>query len=198
MNSVWVRLPSCFSKRLQKRDFLDIYLTTVFRVRNFQNNERCESSFFWNFENFIYISKIPKKCREKVLTFRENSILTGYLKLSLLRRQSTVNMLKNSPDILPIIKTNFFELDCLHSGQWISQKWCHSDFSTVWYHLPCWLSKGPLERNFSDIFVTKLFGIRNFRKLLALRIIFFSKVLEILSKFQKCREKLRKSFLFFT
>ena len=46
LNSVWARLPCCFSKCLQKRDFLDIYLTTVFRVHNFQNNERCESSFF--------------------------------------------------------------------------------------------------------------------------------------------------------
>ena len=36
-NSVWSHLPSCFSKGLQKRDFLDIYLTMVFGGRTFKN-----------------------------------------------------------------------------------------------------------------------------------------------------------------
>ena len=36
-DSVWARLPCCFSKGLQKWDFLDIYLTTAFRVCNFKN-----------------------------------------------------------------------------------------------------------------------------------------------------------------
>ena len=37
LESVWARLQSCFSKGLQKQDFLDIYLTTVLEVPNFKN-----------------------------------------------------------------------------------------------------------------------------------------------------------------
>ena len=37
LNSVWASLPCCFLKGLQKGDFLHIYLTTVFGVRNFEN-----------------------------------------------------------------------------------------------------------------------------------------------------------------
>ena len=43
--------------------------------------------FFENFQNFIYISKMPKKSLEKVFPFRENCISISYLKLSLLERQ---------------------------------------------------------------------------------------------------------------
>ena len=105
-------------------------------------------------------------------------------------------MLKNSPAILPIMKRDFFELNCVHSDQWISQKWCHSDFRTLWSHLPCWLSKGPLKRDFLDIYLTTFFGIRNFGNTSAMRVTFLVKVFKILSTLQKCRKTLEKAFCF--
>ena len=63
-------------------------------------------------------------------------------------------------------------------------------------HLPCCLSKGPLKCDFLDIYLTTFFGIRNFGKTLAMKVIFFVKVRQILLKFKKCRKKLAKSFLF--
>ena len=36
-NKIWARLPCCFPEGPLKRDFLDIYPTTFFGIRNFRN-----------------------------------------------------------------------------------------------------------------------------------------------------------------
>ena len=77
------------------------------------------------------------------------------------------------------------------------KKWCHSDFGNVWSHLPCCLSKGPLKRDFLDIYLTTFFAVRIFANTSAMKVIFFLKLFEILAAFQKFRKRLRKSFLFF-
>ena len=62
------------------------------------------------------------KSLEKVFPSRDNCISIGSIKLSPLRREyiwSAVNVLKNSPEILPIIKRDFFELNVLQSDQQI-------------------------------------------------------------------------------
>ena len=53
------------------------------------------------------------------------------------------------------------------------------DFTTVLSHLPCCLSKGPLKRDFLDIYLTTLFGIRNLGNTSAMRVVFFLKVYKI-------------------
>ena len=61
-----------------------------------------------------------KKSLEKAFPFRENYISICYVNLSLKRRQYfwwAVNVLKNSPEILPIIRRNFFEPNCLHGDK---------------------------------------------------------------------------------
>ena len=63
---------------------------------------------------------MPKKSWEKVFPFRDSYISIGYVKLSLLRKRyfwSAANVLKNIPEILPFIKSDFFEINCLHSDQ---------------------------------------------------------------------------------
>ena len=197
LNSVWSCLPCCFPKGLQKWDFLDIYLTTVFRVRNFKNTSAIRVIFFFEtFQNFIYIPKMSKKSWEKVFPFKDNCISIGYLKLSLLRRKyfwSAVNVLKNCPEILHITKRNLFEFNWLQSDQLIWYKWCYSDFSTVWSPLPCCLLKGPLtfhtfiSEGFSDSVISEIHHYEGH---------LFLRVFKYLATFQKCREKLRKSSLF--
>ena len=62
----FVSLPYCFSKDLQKREFLDIYLTPVFRVRNFTKYINYEGHIFSeNVQNLIYMSKMQKKIQKK-------------------------------------------------------------------------------------------------------------------------------------
>ena len=88
LNSVYARLPCCFSKGLEKGDFLDIYLTTVFRVRNFENTSAMRVIFLYEvFENFSYISKMLKKSSESVFHFRDNWISLASVKLPLLKRE---------------------------------------------------------------------------------------------------------------
>ena len=59
------------------------------------------------------------------------------------------------------------------------------------------LSKGPLKRDFLDIYLTTFYGIRNFRNTSPMRFIIFLKVFKILSTFQKRRTKIEgKLFVF--
>ena len=58
-------------------------------------------------------------------------------------------------------------------------------------------SKGPLKREFLDIFLTTFFTIRNFGNTSAMRVIFFLKVFKILCTFQICRKKIQKKVIGF-
>ena len=58
LNSVWTKLPCCFSKGLYKQDFLDINLTTTFRIRNFENTSATRVIFF--FKIFKILSTFQK------------------------------------------------------------------------------------------------------------------------------------------
>ena len=62
--------------------------------------------------------------------------------------------------------------------------------------LPCYLSKGPLKRDFLDIYLTTFFQVRKFENTSAMRVIFFLKMLKIESKFRewKKEKKMRKMF----
>ena len=53
---------------------------------------------------------------------------------------------------------------------------------SVWACVPCYLSKGSVKRDFLDIFLTKFFGVRNFKNTSVMRVLFFSKMLKIESK----------------
>ena len=75
-------------------------------------------------------------------------------------------------------------------------KWCHSDFSTVWSHLPCCLSKGPLKQDFLDIYVTTFFLIRKFGNTSALRVILFRKCAKLYLHFKNAEKSWEKSFCF--
>ena len=107
------RFSCCFSNCLQKCDFLDIYLTTVSRIRNFENTSAMRFIFFWKFSKFNLNVKNAEKAWEKVIPVRDKFFWIGCVKLSLLRREyllPAVNVLKNSPNFLSITKRNFFEL----------------------------------------------------------------------------------------
>ena len=62
----FVSLLYCFSKSLQKQDFLGIFLTSFFGVRNFTKYISYEGHlFFENVQNLIYLSKMLKKIQKK-------------------------------------------------------------------------------------------------------------------------------------
>ena len=75
-------------------------------------------------------------------------------------------------------------------------RWCHSAFKCFSGHLPCYLLKGPLRRDFLDIYLTTCFGVRNFKNRSAMRVIFCFNMYQIESKFRKCKNRL-KNILFF-
>ena len=52
---------------------------------------------------------------------------------------------------------------------------CRSDFNSVSARLPCYLSKGPLKRDFLDIYLTTFFGVLIFKNTPAMRLIVFGK-----------------------
>ena len=140
---------------------------------------------------------MQRKIEKIFFCFWDNCIWFCRVNPSLLRREYfwlAVNVFPNTPKILHIPQRGFFQLNCLHSDQYIRSRWCHSDFNSVWSHLPCCFWKGPLKLYFLDTYLTTIFGFRSFTNTWAMRVVFFLKMFKILSRFWKWKKKLRKSF----
>ena len=69
-----------------------------------------------------------------------------------------------------------------------------SDFNSILACLTCYLSKGPLKRDFLDIYLTTFFGARRFKTTSAMKAILFFKIFNIESRFPQCNKKLGKCF----
>ena len=75
-------------------------------------------------------------------------------------------------------------------------KLVYSDFSTVWSHLPCCLSKGPLKCDFLDIYLTTFFGIRSFGNTSYMRVIFYQKCSKVYLHFKNAEKNWEGPFCF--
>ena len=122
-HSPWERLPCCLSKGPLKVDFLDIYLTmfSEYVVSEVQN--LWASSFFSKYSKFNVDFRKAKKNLQQVPCFQDICIWIGIVKLPLLRTgyfSLTANVLRSSPKIWCVNKTDLFRLTCLGSDQWIS------------------------------------------------------------------------------
>ena len=71
---------------------------------------------------------------------------------------------------------------------------CRLDLNSVLARLRCYTSKDPLKRDFLVVYLTTFFAVRKFKNTSAMRVIFFSKMFEIESKFRKCKKNLEKKF----
>ena len=81
----------------------------------------------------------------------------GIVKLSLLRTvyfSSAANVLTSSLKIWHVNNWEFFQLNWLGSDQWIWERCCDAVFSSAWPRVLCRFSKGPLRRDFLDIYLT--------------------------------------------
>ena len=63
-------------------------------------------------------------------------------------------------------------------------------------NLPTWLSKGLLESDFLDIYLTTFFGICNFGNTLAMRVIFSWKCSKFYRHFKNAEKNSEKAFSF--
>ena len=145
-----------------------------------------------------YILKNAAKNPEKVFFFSDNCIWIGIVKLSLWRTRyfsSEANVLTSSPKILHVNKRDFFLLNFLGGDRQICKRVCGVDFNSAWESLPCCLSKGPLKRDFFDIYLTTFWEsvISQIQKLWGSS--FLKKMFKIEHKFQKCSKKFRFLFL---
>ena len=116
-------------------------------------------TFFWKCSKFNLDLKNAKKQSEKGFCFWDKSIWTGCVKLSLPRKEylsSTVGVLTSSLKIFHFTKTDFFQLNYVHTDQLILQRRCRWDWLTVLVRLPYCLSRGPLKQVFLDIYLTLL------------------------------------------
>ena len=124
---LWFRFQQCLGpfsmllfERSSETEFLHIYLTTVFQARHFGNMSAMRVIFSRKCYKFHLHVKNAEKSWQKVFPFRDNCIWNRCVKLPLLRREywwPAVNVLKNSPKILPLTMRGFFEFNCLHSDQ---------------------------------------------------------------------------------
>ena len=120
LQQCFVPLTCRLSKGPMKRDFLEIWLTTFFGVRNFGNKSAMKVIFFWKCSIVNLHFKSAVSNWENVLSFWANSIWIVCLKMSLLTTEylpSVVNMLTKILKTLYIPKRHFFKLNILHSDQ---------------------------------------------------------------------------------
>ena len=80
-------LPCRLSRRPVKREFLDIYLSTSFVVRNLGNRQAKRVIFFWKCSKFNADSKNVEKNSEKMFYFWDKCIWICCITLSLLLRE---------------------------------------------------------------------------------------------------------------
>ena len=131
------------------------------------------SSFFRICSKLILDFENAEKNRGKVFCFWDNSIWIRCFKYFVLTTEDlswAVNVLENSLKILHITKSNFFELNCIHSDQQIWETCRRSDFKCFWDDC---LSKGTLRWYLFDIYLTTFSEVRNFGNTLAMSVIFF-------------------------
>ena len=113
-------LTRCLLKGLLKGYFLEIFLTSLFGVRNMGNTSAMRVIFFLKCWKFNLVFKNAGINRENLFCFADYRVWFGCLKLSLLRRDylwSAVNMLKNILKTLHVTKRAFFQLSCFHNDQ---------------------------------------------------------------------------------
>ena len=184
-----------------KSEILNIYLTTFFRFRNFENTSAMRVIFFLKvFKILSIFQKRQKKIEEKLIVFFYNPIWSGCVNLFLLRRENlwqTVNVFTNSPKILHVTKRDFFQFNCLLIDQYIWKRFSGSDLNSVCVRLLCCFSEGRQKQDFLDIYLTAALRVRNFEITAAMRVIFFLKIFKILSTFQKWLKKVEKKFSLF-
>ena len=198
-NSAWAEVPCCLSEGPLKGDYFDIYLTTFSESVNSEIQKLWGSIFVSKCLEFNLDFKNTAKNWEKVFSFSDNSIRTGIVKFSLLKRgyfSSASNVLTSSTKILHVNKRDFFQLNWAGNDHWIWQKCCGIDFNSAWQHLPCCLSKGPVEQNFLDIYMTT-FSESVFSEIENLRgTSFFSKYLKFQLDFKNPRKDWEKRFCY--
>ena len=105
-------------KGSSERDFLDIYLTTFFRVRNFRNSYPMRLIFFWKCSNFDVYLKNAHKNSKNFFFFCDKSIWIVWIELFLLKREylsSAVNVLAKSLNSLHVTRSFFFQLNYLQN-----------------------------------------------------------------------------------
>ena len=107
-----------------------------------------------------------------------------------------VNVLRKTPQVWHITKSDIFEIRVSQSEEKIWWKCPHADFTRVCDPLTCWQSEGVLERCFLKSGLTTFFTFCNFRNKVGMAIIFFFKMFKIWCRFQKWNKKIGKNYLF--
>ena len=140
---------------------------------------------------------MQKKKSQIIFRFWDNCYWKCSYKLSLIRGeylQSALNGLTNSPKILHYTQRTFWSLNFIRRDQSIWETFCRSPLKISSAPLPCYLVKGPLERDTLDIELTTDFGVRKFKNPSAMKVIFFRKMFKIKSKFRKSEKKIENIF----
>ena len=105
-------------------------------------------------------------------------------------------MLTNSPKLFYVNKGDFFKLHWLARDQWIWKRWCHAHLNSALARLPICFSKGPLKRDFLDIYLTMFSEsvISEIQKLLGSS--FFQNFSKLNLDFKNSAKKWEKGFCF--
>ena len=129
----------------------------VFGVRHFGNTKSLSVIFSPKYLKFNIDFKSLAENWEKVFCCWHNWMWIGIVKLSLIRTgyfSLAANVLTSTTKILHVNKRDFVQHNFPGSDQLIWWRCCDEDLKTSWKHLPCCFSKGPLNWDFLDVYLT--------------------------------------------
>ena len=155
--------------------------------------------FFWKCSKFNADLKNGEKNWEKVFCFWAKCIWIFCFQLSLLIREylsSAVNILRKSLKNFHVSKSNFFQLNYLHSDHSIWSRYWREDWISVSAHLPCGLSTWHLQRDLSDIYLSTSFSVGNFRNSEAMKVTFLRKSWKFNTDLKRAEKNWQKIFCF--
>ena len=111
-----------FEKWSETEIFLDMYLTTFLKSVISEIQNIWGSPFFPKCPKFKLVFRNAAKNWEKVFLFWNNYVIIGIVELSLLRTgylSLAANVWTSSSNICCFKKTDFFQLSCLDTDQYI-------------------------------------------------------------------------------
>ena len=110
---------------------------------------------------------------------------------------SALSVLTKSLKIFDVTPSKYFQLNYLHSDQWLWERWCRWDGISVSTCLPCSLLRGPLKPDFLVIYLTTSLGVCNFRNTSDMRVIFFWSCSKVHVDLENAQENSEKVFFLF-
>ena len=179
------------SRAFREPDFLESITPEILKVSRGSFSWKCSKSYV-DFKNALITSV-------NAFGFEDKSVGPCCMNFCLLWQEhmwSSVNVLKGGPNVSDATKRHDTQLTLFDINGKLAYNFCCAELSSVYDPLTHQLANGGLKQDHSGVQGTTFFGFNNSGYIEGMKVIFFFKMLQILCRFKKCNNNLRKWFWF--